>query len=282
VSDEPEAMLEVLDAGRAPRRSLRYRLTPGTSHRSIARLWSSLTTTVASNAVPLEQLPPLEVERRFDVGRVRPEHGTELRVAVTAVRPIATDGAEPPPLEEPLREAFAVMTRHTGTVVLSDRGVARDAVVPLPEAKTPLGVSMVQSYAAELMNPALLLPVEPVGAGARWTVTRQTITNGAATRVVETNSLVAVNGDRLTLRSTSVFTIDDQTVAVRGAEPGQRRELRSTGGHGTSEMVVDLTRVGAVTARGELVVTGSTLESAGGERVPVTFELRSRSEQRGL
>jgi hypothetical protein len=253
------AELELIDAGRAPRRRLRYRLAAGTTHRSTLRVGVRLTLHVAGGALPFDDLPQLELDRSITVDRVAPDGSADVTFAITGARFVAADG-RPTPLTPALKEVLSIFNAVTGTATVTDRGIASDGRATSSEPDAETAGSTIEALTL-MFSEVGALPAEPIGVGARWRVVSPDSAGALwAARGTSTVELESATDDRFVLRTVSDLTIDRQPFAFPGAQPGARLAGRATGTAG-GVVVLRPDRAGAESSRLELSLDGA-VESA--------------------
>ncbi|MGN6107332.1 MAG: DUF6263 family protein, partial [Kofleriaceae bacterium] len=116
---------------------------------------------------------------------------------------------------------------------------------------------------------AMPLPTAPVGVGAVWKHRRTVRQNGVAMETVTTVEVTAVEGDRVSFRSTSTVRGADQKVTIEGTP----LEITKIGGDGTGHGTIDLAKM-ALT--GELAAELHFEMAAQGQVSPMKMTMTMR------
>ncbi|MBL9088918.1 MAG: hypothetical protein JNM10_17395 [Planctomycetia bacterium] len=123
-----------------------------------------------------------------------------------------------------------------GEILASEVHVdAADVAPALRSALTAIEAGVKES----LDQLGVVWPEEPVGPGARWVFRRKMATGVADADVIVETTLVARDGDRLTLSSRMKVAMGAQDVQAPGG--GRTLRLKSLTGHGTMDQTSRLT-----------------------------------------
>lgn len=227
----PSDGIVVVTAGAAPQRALRYRLAANADTRLELAVDVDLKTPDLDVAVPT-----LVMGLDLAVTAIDADGTARVRLTVADAGARAR-GAEANP-------ALAVMDRQakhlTGAVVtlaLAPTGEVRDTA--LAETDRDLSKPMADQMQTLLQTSeqlAMRLPDEPVGVGAVWTH-RRTMKLAQLSLVSVTRvEVTAIDGDRITFRSTTELTGTDQLLVQDGATL-PATDIRGTGSqHGTFDL----------------------------------------------
>jgi hypothetical protein len=262
----PTDGIELVQPGAQPRRALRYALAAGTTSALEFEIDLDLTTVDADL-----KLPVMAMSIDAAVTSIAPPPA-KLKLDVIAANVHARDASDPKK-----NPAIGVMQRQAkflpGLVVtygLTADGQVKDTKVdathrdlsePMQEQVTTL------LQASEQL--AMPLPQKPVGVGAIWKH-RRTIKQNQLTLVsMTTVEITAIDGPRVTFKSTTEMTGADQTVA-QGSANAQVTGVRGTG---SASGTFDLAKAIVI---GEQTATLSFEMHAGDTPRPVKMVMTTR------
>jgi len=254
-TESPE--VETLDAGDAPRRELRYTVTPGTTQTVEIRTYSSVRQRVGDRAGSARSPDVI-----FTVDATVAEVGADGNLLVDYVYSdvkVPDDGSD---AVEPTRDALQPLEGATGTIVVTPTGtvVASDLTVPpdLDAAAAEL-VDQLSSQASQLAVP---LPNGPVGVGARWRAA----------------SDVELNGVRFTQRTDYAFERRKGERIVLAVEVRQRAPRQQFTPPGASEEILLLSSRATGSGTNVLDLATAPLPVGGRTTVEVRQRLRAQGQ----
>ncbi|MFO0933302.1 MAG: hypothetical protein U1E39_11410 [Planctomycetota bacterium] len=228
-ADVPVSGLRLLDAGRGERTPVRFRYAKGMKQ---ALVLEGSTTFGAS--VPL---PPVTttMELTLEVTDVAADGTATIEGATGGMTMSGAPGGAPPAGLATLRTRTRTRMSPRGEILAIDVGV--DAADVAPDLRAML--TAVQASVKESMGQiGVVWPEEPLGPGARWVFRRRMRTGMAEADVNVETTLVARDGDRLTLSSRMKVAMDPQDVEVPGS--GRKLHLKGLTGDGTMEQTANL------------------------------------------
>jgi hypothetical protein len=176
---------------------------------------------------------PVEIDVELEVLGVD-DDGADVRIASTGAQ--LAEGAD---LDEQLAATIEAQldaaTAFDAEYRVDDRGQATDL-------RVALGVPGLDEFGDQLSGFAAVLPDEPVGVGASWTVS-QAIDIGIGVRITQTTTseLVERDGDRVRIRSTVTGAGEPGPLDLPDAPDGFTIEVIAVGLDGVSEVGIDLT-----------------------------------------
>jgi len=254
--DKP--IVRLLDPGAEPRKVLR--LQPKAGDKQIV----ALTMKLAMDPGPLTNLPPVVMTTRITIKDVSPNGDIRYERVITDVN--VPDGSGPAaPDMKLLKPDFSRLKGLTTSGVTSSRGLSISERTQTKSSKPgevlPAIVRLFRMKMDEALNIiAAQLPLEAVGAGAKWEVTPAA---GSRDEVVTAvYEVVSIEQKRVTARTTVTVSATKQTP----------KGLAVTGG-GSGEMTLDLARI--MPAKGNLVyrVEASESDPAGGPKGEFTMKI---------
>jgi hypothetical protein len=165
-------------------------------------------TTVLPLSVRCQPARPGHARVRVQVGEARVEHPM-TQVARAAV--------------EARRDRLQTYDAYAFWWVIDDTGRRLDRGMEGPQqARFPSELQLARQALGELLP---VLPEQPVGIGARWSVLRETAVNGLVSTRRVFYTLEAVDGRRLELAFEVEADFDEQPVMTAGLREGERLTL---------------------------------------------------------
>lgn len=242
VDPGPPPTVDLLDAGRGDRRVLAY--APSTEPAVVEVMRSGTSRTSVPRTEPQVDETP---EQTLTVaGESEPGVDGAQRAIVTVEEFSSVDE---------LRDAqFATAPGFTVTWVRSADGTVRQLSLEAPAGATDAARAAVEVTANVVSAATVVFPEDPIGVGARWTVTREFDDAVAPTRVA-TYELLGLTGDVATVRMESSAPEVSDTLTAPSADggPGIALDVESYEVTGSGELTIDL--------RAALPVDGTTESS---------------------
>ena len=242
VDPGPAPTVDLIDAGEGQLEVLAYAPSREPSVVEVTRSGSARTTVPGSpaqtDATP-EQTLTVE-------GSSEPDVDGAQRATVT-VREFTS-------VDELRAAQFATAPGFTVTWARGADGVVRGLSLEAPPAATDAARAGVEITANAISDATVVWPSEPIGVGARWTVTRQVDDAVAPTRVA-TYELLSLDGDVATVRleAGAPDPADTLTAPAPDGGPGVTLDVEEYEVTGSGELTVDL--------RAALPVAGTTESS---------------------
>lgn len=221
-ADRPP-VVELKDAGTAPRRAIRYHLQADRAETAITILRMSVGMGLASGKPVLRPAPEVRMIMAIRPKGLTPEGNLRFAFELTGASVDPKDAA--PEVVAAVRQQLAKSVGLHGWSVITDRGVMVDAGMETPPNASPALVQLVDSMRRSIRQLTIPFPVEPVGRGARWMVRQDLEINGI--RLTQTShyrlARLDPNGGRLEL----TFEQDAGEQILRTLAPGVAVELES-------------------------------------------------------
>ncbi len=188
----------VLDAGQEPRTPLRYKIAHGTTTNAIMEFGiASLTTTERGTALAVTPGVRLHVVSGPSMQGKR--GSTRFDVRIIKAEAIIPEGLNPTTAKD-LNRGAAVLNNVGGWVEVDDRGIIQRTELNQAAERSDVPVRLlVMIINARTSLARVILPAEPVGAGARWEARKDLTLYGFEVNQVDTYTLVEKVGDELKL-----------------------------------------------------------------------------------
>jgi hypothetical protein len=239
-SDADRTILTLVDAGDAPRRSLRYDFSaarlevpsPGT----VTSTFGIAGTTAAGESLPAREATTVAAPTEVTVVEVDDAGTATVEFAFTGgdvVEPGGAEGQELARLEAVMEALAGVRT----VFEVDDRGFTTPIGLEGSEASgSRPDVTAITRRVPSFVQP---LPDEPIGVGAVWTVQRITHLDGFPVEHSTTVELLDIDGDLIELLFTVTDAVPTGEEGAAPALPGQVQLIELTldgGGNSTTRL----------------------------------------------
>lgn len=224
---EPPGTVQLVEAGREPRRLLRYTSVPGARRRMHFGLLGSTDVDLGGSRSFMEQKTNTEIWYSFEVVGVT---GDRLDCEVQFERTDLTDWTQYNPRRHgDLRRSIDVRG-YKYRFAIDRQGFAELPAVELPERlDTDRDRDVVWTLANEVARSQIPLPTEPVGVGARWRLDEEDRGRFFLPgRWITDIELSAVRGERLEISIVRQFIVPAQLLTIdSGGLTGMSRTVSS-------------------------------------------------------
>jgi len=234
--ERPLPQVEVLDAGRAPRRLLRMVPQPGTTQPLDAEVTLEQKLVVEGNDVPTQGAPGMRMRLDAGCGERSPNGDYVLRFVFRALRLLGEETAPSPERERFHRR----MNRFDGTALLvhcNDRGMARFTTVELPDYFPPDMEQDLKVFRRSFEDWSYPLPESEVGVGARWRVVDVNDADGWVLHQTTTYDLRRLDDEGFEVGIAIEQTAEEQPMPADRLPPGASLKLLGCEGRGTGRYV---------------------------------------------
>jgi len=256
-ADKP--IVRLLDPGAEPRTVLR--LEPKVGDRQLV----ALTMKLRMDPGPFTNLPPVVMTTRITIKHVSPNGDIRYERVITDVN--VPDGSGPAaPDMKLLKTDFSRLKGLTTSGVMSSRGLSISERTQTKSSKPgealPAIVRLFRMQMEEALNIiAAPLPLEAIGAGAKWEVTPAAGSRDEVVKAVY--EVVSIERNRVTTK-----------ITVTASASKQKSKDFAMTGTGSGEMTMDLARL--MPAEGNLVygMEASESDPAGGPKGKITMKMR--------
>jgi len=214
-ADDKASTVKLLDAGKKPRRALRYQLRAGAKETVKISTDMSMKMEMAGSALPETAIPTIEMEMAIGVEKKLSNREYRYEFSVTSATARKRAGVMDQ-MVTLVQQALDSAKGMSGTAIVDTRGFNRDMKVNMPAGLAPQMEQMMQGMNKGLDQMSAPFPAEAVGKGAKWQVRQVIEQGGMKLRQVLTFRLVALKGDTGTLEVSVVQTAKPQTITVSG------------------------------------------------------------------
>ncbi len=243
-----KASIRLLDAGRPPRRVLRYSWKPGRAERLTLDLRTMASTESEGDHPTDVPLPSVRVGVAIEPRAVTPAGELTYAWHVTSTKVTPAPGSNPQ-IAEGMDHEVAVIAHLVGTADVAPSGLAEEVAIDptsVGDARdagaTGEMVDQVRQTLTDLETP---LPDEAIGVGARWEKVARLAARNAVVTQSETFTLASLSGDHGAVDDVLAQTAPPQDFPTPGAGDSGTRgaRLESMLAAGTAKARFDLTRI---------------------------------------
>lgn len=261
--------LQIISAGDAPRRVLRYKPGKGTTQKLEVEI--DVNVQAGDMGGPM---PTMVIAMTVAVDAVMPTGQMKLRATIDDVT--ARDNPESKVPAVALAGPLEALKGVAIDALLSPNGRLTGAKVDRGGKELPKDIdTQVSSLVASFEQTMMPLPDEPVGVGAVWRNSRAIEQNGMSLKSVNSVSLASIEGDVVTLALDTDIHGQDQTVK----QGDLTIEVKDILGNGGGKTRIDLAKL-AVTS--DLAAEFRSVMTAAGDPQPTTMTMTTVSKVKPL
>jgi hypothetical protein len=220
--------VKLLDAGAEPRRKLRLKTKVGHTEKMQMTMQMGVGIEVAGRKQPSAALPPMVMAMDMKVTEAKPSGDIRYDFVLKKTAVPEAKGVNPK-VAKVMEAGLAKLVGMKGFVVVSDRGLTRQAKFDMPGKTGPEIQQVMQGMEQAMNQMSSPLPVEDVGVGAKWLFGTHMSQNGVTLSQVATYTLTKLEGDQLTLGVKLEQTAPRQKVASPIGVTVDLLSLASTG-----------------------------------------------------
>jgi len=226
----------VLDRGKEPRGTLRYKIAYGTTTTSVMDFGiASLATTRTGAALSVTPGVRLYV---VSGPTMKAKRGTRFDVRIVKAEAIVPEGLDPEVTKD-LNNSASVLNNVGGWVEVDDRGIIQRTELNEAAQRSDVPVRLlVMLINARTSLARIILPAEPVGIGARWEARKELVLYGFEINQVDTYTLTDKVGDELKIAVQIQQSAEPQTLTFD--EEGMEISLESFGMTASGEVIANL------------------------------------------
>ncbi|RME26811.1 MAG: hypothetical protein D6798_05905 [Deltaproteobacteria bacterium] len=234
-----EPSLALVDPGAEPRRPLRFHPAPGTTEQVRMTMEMASQMAMGGTTMPAMKIPPMILDLDLEVLEIEADGDIRYRFTIADTGVGAGDDVGTDVVTA-MSAAMQPLEGTSGEVTVSPTGVSRDATLTPSAGADP---QMVADMRKSMANASAPLPEEPVGVGARWTLTSDMNEGGLQFQQVASYELVELTDTTITLRVDVQQSAEPQAFAPDGLPPGATAVLSHMGSKGSGSTVLRFDRV---------------------------------------
>lgn len=227
-----QSTVQLLDAGAAPRETLRYQFTAGSSEHADMDMSMQMSLAQGNQEIPVANVPPIRMGMEMRVAEVAEDGSARLEFELQSAK---ASGSQSEVAQ--LNNSLEAVTGLSGWYRMDVRGRILEGRIHPRQGQDNQGMEeMLGDIQESMQQMAQPLPEEAVGAGARWQVTQ--LADAGAMRVSQTMeyTLRSRNGSLVTL---DVKVIDAQLETGTALPDGVKVDSVKVSGGGTTRMELD-------------------------------------------
>lgn len=264
----------VLDAGAEPRETLRYKIKHGTTTNATMDFGLASMASTRHGAA-LSVTPGVRLHIISGPSMEGKRGSTRFDVRIVKAEAIVPDGLDPQVAQD-LNKSASVLNNVGGWVEVDDRGIIQRTDLNEAAKRSDVPVRLlVMIVNARTSLARVLLPAEPVGAGARWEARKDLVLYGFEVAQVDTYTLTEKVGDELKLNVQIQQNAQPQTITFE--EEGVELSVKSFKMNATGEVIANLNALESnAAASGESVgmLTVKTVDGTEDVEIDRAFQVR--------
>jgi hypothetical protein len=238
--------VELLDAGKAPHKTLRTSFEAG--GKQTLRVESSWTLeTLYGPLIRTKAVMPSLVYELETEAKEASDEGARFGFRVKKVIAKSRKKVKPG-LVEAANKVGDSLEGVTGSFSINARGMVEELAIDAPSDASLLASDMIDQIKQAIRLSSLPLPEEPVGKGAKWTATQVIEQRTARIRHTSTFELVDVKGEHVKTTSTHAAETPKQSLELPGSRPGASFKLDELDFSGGSKGAWRLNELGPASA----------------------------------
>ena len=227
----------VLDAGAEPREALRYKIAPGTTTTATMEFGLASLATSRKGAA-LSVTPGVRLHVVSGPSMQGKRGSTRFDVRIVKAEAIVPPGLDPVVAQD-LNKSASVLNNVGGWVEVDDLGTIQRTELNEAAKRSDVPVRLlVMIINARTSLARVVLPAEPVGAGARWEARKDLVLYGFKVSQVDTYTLTEKVGDELKLNVQIQQNALPQTITFE--EEGVELSVESFKMNATGEVIANL------------------------------------------
>ena len=230
-ADSPP-VVEVTSSGAGPREALRY--APSVGDRGVTEVerYIDVVATIDGAEPPSSNQPQVVARVETEIASVDESSGTFVVRMTFSGAKVVRGGGFSDAAAASITEDVERVLGFGGSMTLDARGRVMDTSLQPPDSFNPLQVRVFADVLDAVSRATPVLPREPVGVGATWTVTRLESGQGIENAFVRRVELTERDGTDLRLRLRDRITAGRQAVNRDNQRPGTSAELLLMDGRG--------------------------------------------------
>lgn len=229
---------ELLEAGEGDKVELRFAPKAGQVERMQLTMVMEVSLDFGAMMPPQTQkAPPITMVNRGETVDVQGGKITE-RVVFESFDVAEGDGANAA-MATAMREAMSALENFEQRMVYDTRGVVLEGELKIPANTDPQLAQSLDNLGNTLQQVMVRFPEEAVGKGAKWREVTTLESNGLKLEQTSEHSVVAIDGNRVTLSTSVSQKPASKDFEAPGMPPGVEVELVEFESSGGGEMVFD-------------------------------------------
>lgn len=242
VATEEVVKVELMDAGAAPRHTLRLTPTKGAKESALMVMKMNLKTSIEGQEPPAVPIPAQKFTIEVTVQDVLPSGDILYEFKYTNAE-VENDPASPAAVIQAMKAQLAKMEGMSGKATVSNVGMTKGMTLNVPEGLDATSKAMFDSMKDSMNHLSSPLPTEPIGIGGRWKVIQPVTTNGITIVQTSVHELKSVSDSGCKLDITVTQVAEPQDVKAPGLPAGVTLKLDSISTTGSGSSSIDFASV---------------------------------------
>lgn len=268
----PGPDIKVLEAGAEPREPLRLALKPGQTQTMVMTMKMGMAMEIGPQKAPPTSIPPMQMTMNLNVKEITPEGDIRTDFVLESIE-VLPDPTAMPVVVDAMKTMLQSMSKISGSQVITPRGIGKSAQFNMPPDINPQIQQTIDGMQRQINQLAVPFPEEPVGVGARWTVTQHLEQQGMRLDQVATWELVKREGTTITLANSLIQSAAPQPMNAPGLPPGTSVMLEALESKGKGDVEADLTQLSPLKSKVGLEMHMRMLTTAVGINTPTKMDL---------
>jgi hypothetical protein len=271
----PEAaiVVELLDAGAAPYRELRFAPLQGTKQVAVMTMKMNQSMTIAGQAIPARNVPANKTTIESTVDKIFENGDIGLKFTYTDIV-IVDDPANPSPLAAMMKTMMQPLIGTSGNVIVTNRAVTRQVDMLIPEGVSNQLKLMIDGMKSAMNQISSPLPEEAVGLGGKWRVVQNINANGLQIKQTSVHEITELRENGFTMSVTLTQEAEPQEVKNAALPPGAKVALKSLRSKGSGKSTIKLDSMLPSTASVELTSQTAMGVEIGGQTQDLTTDMK--------
>jgi hypothetical protein len=270
VAPRPTVTLD--SPGAPPRQPLALRLVAGSSAKVAMVNKLTLKLTIGGQAAPATVVPGTRQVITERVEKVDADGSASISVTFSEASVVPTPGADPAVVQA-TQAGLEPLNRLRGTQTVDPDGAVRNVTFDTAAITDPAIKSTLDSMTSQLGSLSAPFPREPVGVGARWTVTSSAILAGIRMTTTTHYTLRSRTGDRYELDQSQEAAAVPGPVPLPNLPAGAQASVTDFTVKSTGQISGDLTRRLPTKSSAKGTGNGTFSMTVGNEKVSLVQSL---------
>jgi hypothetical protein len=230
-------VVELIEAGAAPRQEIRFRPKPGTKQTAVMTVKLDQSMIIDDAKRPSASIPPQKFTMEATVTDVSPEGDIQFKFEYIDID-LVDDPAAPSPIAATMRTLLKPLVGATGSAVVSNRGITRKGELNIPPDLSPRLKSLLDGMKDSMNRLSSPVPAEPIGLGGKWRVTQNVVANGLKLKQTSIHELTGVDENGFTIGITLTQQADPQRISSPSVPQAATVMLESLATEGSGSMSI--------------------------------------------
>ena len=253
--------IKVLKTGKGPKKTLRYAFKEGQKENISMTISMAMDMSMGAGGSNKMILPDMKMDMTMQIAGKAGKGKYKTSYELTGADVVETKGVDPN-VTTAMKKSIGNMVGTKGSSVIDNRGFQSGGKVENSAKMSAQVKQMMESTTHSVEQLSSPLPSEPVGKGAKWVLSQNTMQNGIKINQKTTFTLVSLKGNKGVLKLDIVQTAPKQKAKMNGMEVDVV-SMKSTGKGevklNTNQIVPDSSSVNIKT-KGEFQIMGQSMK----------------------